>query len=141
MESVRLAHALAVANGTIEVRVVWHPHPFRVRHALDAHGRPLLLCRAGGALDNALTANDAVVLNVYRGRNQLWIAGWAAPASGMEAALEFATSRPIGDLLDVGRGYGIYRVAVAEIRLKRGDGPMEEIDVDDYVAVSSEPVM
>ena len=141
MESPQLVHALASANGTIEVRVVWQPSPFRVRHALDSCGRPLLLCRAGGALDNALTSNDAVVLSVCRGRDQLWIAGWAAPVTGTAAALEFAATRPVGDLLDVGRGYGIYRVDIAEIRLRRGDGPMEEIDVDDYAAVSSEPVM
>jgi hypothetical protein len=141
MKSAQIAHALAAASTTVEVRVVWHPDPFQVRHALDGHGRPLLLCRAGGALDNALTSNDAVVLSVCRGRNQLWIAGWAAPASGVVAALEFAAARPLGDLLDVGRGYGIYRVDVAEIRLRRGDGPMEEIDVDDYAAASSEPVM
>src|SRR5688500_9991346 len=122
MKAPQLAHHLASASGTIEVRVVWHPIPFRVRHALDTHGRPLLLCRAGGALDNALTSNDAVVLSVCRGRDQLWIAGWAAPASGTAAALEFAATRPVGDLLDVGRGYGIYRVDVAEIRLRRGDG-------------------
>lgn len=35
----------------------------------------------------------------------------------------------------------IYRVDVAEIRLQRGDGPIEEIDVADYAASSSEPVM
>jgi len=141
VNSAHFVHRLASANSTIEVRVVWHPNPFRVRHALDAQGRPLLLCRAGGALDNALTSNDAVVLTVCRGRDQLWIAGWAAPASEVAAALEFAASRPLGDLLDVGHGYGIYRVDVAEIRLRRGDGQMEEIDVDDYAAASSEPVM
>ena len=144
MNSAHFAHRLASANTTIEVRVVWHPNPFRVRHALDPHGRPLLLCRAGGALDNALTSNDAVVLNVCRGRDQLWIAGWAAPSSGTSAfaaALEFAATRPLGDLLDVGHGFGIYRVDVAEIRLRCGDGPMEEVDVDDYAAASSEPVM
>jgi hypothetical protein len=140
MEAPQLVHALASANSTIEVRVVWQPHPFRVRHALDPSGRPLLLCRAGGALDNALTSNDAVVLSVCRGRDQAWIGGWAAPVPGIAAALEFAATRPLGDLLDVGRGYGIYRVDVAEIRLRRGDGPMEEIDVDDYAAASSEPV-
>jgi hypothetical protein len=140
VKSAQFAHTLASASTTVEVRVVWHPNPFRVRHALDAHGQPLLLCRAGGALDNALTSNDAVVLSVGRGMDQLWIAGWASPASGVDAALEFAAARPVGDLLDVGRGYGIYRVDVAEIRLRRGDGPMEEIDVDDYAA-SSEPVM
>jgi hypothetical protein len=141
MDPQQYAHALASAGTTIEVRVVWHPNPFRVRHALDPYGRPLLLCRAGGELDNALTTNDAVVLSTCRGKDQLWIAGWAAPASGVAAALEFAATRPVGDLLDVGRGYGIYRVDVAEIRLRRGDGPMEEIDVNDYAAASSEPVM
>jgi hypothetical protein len=141
VNSAQLVHRLASANTTIEVRVVWHPNPFQVRHALDFQGRPLLLCRAGGALDSALTSNDAVVLSVCRGKDQLWIAGWAAPASGVAAALEFAASRPLGDLLDVGHGYGIYRVDVAEIRLRRGDGPMEEIDVNDYAAASSEPVM
>jgi hypothetical protein len=141
VQSAQIAHTLASASTTIEVRVVWHPSPFRVRHALDCHGRPLLLCRAGGALDNALTANDAVVLSACRGDDRLWIAGWASPSSGVAAALEFAATRPVGDLLDVGHGYGIYRVDVAEIRLRRGDGQMEEVDVDDYAAVSSEPVM
>jgi hypothetical protein len=140
VKSAQFAHGLASAHASLEVRVVWHPNLFRVRHALDPLGRPLLLCRAGGALDTALTAHDAVVLSVCQGEDQLWIAGWAAPAPGIEAALEFAAARPLGDLLDVGRGYGIYRVDVAEIRLRRGGGPMEEIDVDDYVAASSEPV-
>ena len=79
MESAQLARDLASNAKDVEVRVVWNPSPFRVRHAIGAHRRPLLLCRAGGALDKALTSND--------------------------------------------------------------DGPIKEIDVDNYAAALSEPVM
>lgn len=141
MTPAQLARHLASKGTTIEVQVVWHPSPFRARHALDAHGLPLLLCRAGGALDGALTEHDAVVLNAGRGKDRVWLAGWAAPVAGTEAALEFAAVRPLGDLLDIGHGFGIYRVDVAEIRLRRGDGRMLEIDIDDYASAWSEPVM
>jgi hypothetical protein len=134
--------ALAVRKliaGFAEIRVVWSSNTFRVRHALDPAGRPLLLCRAGGVLDTALTANDAVVCRFDSGGDEVWVAGWAAPA--LDAAQDFAATNPQGDLLDVGRGFGIYRIDVAEVRVRRGGGPIEEIDVDDYMAEFSEPVI
>lgn len=141
MNTAREAYTLAASRRIAQIQVVWHPHPFRVRYAIDGQGRPLLLCRAGGALDQALTDNDAAVLHVQGERKKIWIAGWAAPAADRAAALDFAAANPQGDLLDVGRGFGIYRVDVAEIRFGAGAGATIDIDVDDYLAACSEPVM
>ncbi|WP_212825748.1 hypothetical protein [Catellatospora sp. TT07R-123] len=130
----------------------WAESPFRVRHAVDSVGRPLLLVRGGGALDRALTPRDgdedvAMVLMVGGDRGRVWISGWAAELDGLAAraaALEFAGINPVSDLLDVGRGFRLYRLEVAEVRLQCPAGHLTEVDVDDYAAaepeVSSSPV-
>ncbi len=123
------------------VKVAWDEKLYRVPHAIDSQGRPLLLCRSGGALDRALTANDAVVISVSGQEGRVWISGWAAPVVEREAVLEFAAANPHGDLLDVGRGYGLYRIDVAEVRLQRASGDVVEIDLEDYVSALSGPVM
>jgi hypothetical protein len=122
------------------VKVAWDANVYRVPHAIDPQGRPLLLCRSGGALDRALTSNDAVVIRVAGAAGQVWISGWAEPVVDRAAVLDFAAANPQGDLLDVGRGYGLYRIDVAEVRLQRANGELVEIDVADYVSALSGPV-
>ncbi len=78
----------------------------------------MLLCRSGGALDKALTSNDAAVISISGPSGQIWISGWATPVVDRKTVLDFAAANPQGDLLDVGRGYGLYRIDVAEVRLQ-----------------------
>lgn len=141
MESAQLARTLASARCGGIAQVAWCSRPFSVRHAHDREGRPLLLCRAGGALDRALAPGDVAVVLNFAG--QVWISGWSFPLDGAEAraaALDFADVNPLSDLLDVGRGFRLYRVDLAEVRLKKG-GRLIDVDVIDYAASSpSEPV-
>lgn len=122
------------------VQVAWDPKVYRAPYSIDAQGRPMLLCRSGGALDNALTRNDAVVICFGCHRGQMWISGWAAPVIDREAALDFAARNPHNDLLAVGRGFGLYRIDVAEVRVAHRGGEPIEIDLDDYVSSFSGPV-
>lgn len=127
-------------------QIAWTPSPFRVRHATDPDGNPILLCRTGSGLSRALQPRRgddvAVVLCVedfspgtaYLGR--VWISGWAHPIGGQSsrrAALDFAEVNPVSDLLDVGRGFELHHVDVAEVRLERA-GELLDIDVDRYAA-------
>jgi hypothetical protein len=140
--------ARTLAHGRLlgTAQVAWVASPFRVRHATDPDGNPILLCRTGGGLARALTPEHgddvAVVLCVedfapgaaYLGR--VWISGWAHPICAenrRRAALEFAEVNPVSDLLDVGRGFELHHLDVAEVRLERG-GELLDIDVELYVA-------
>ena len=139
----KTARSLAAGRAPGTVRVAWSEGLFRVRYALDREARPLLLCRAGGSLDLALAPGDvAVVINVAGPAERVWISGWAQALEGLAAraaAIEFALSNPLSDLLDVGRGFCLYRLDVAEVRLERGH-TLIDIGIDDYVAAASEPV-
>ncbi|GAA1399340.1 hypothetical protein ACFQZ4_14155 [Catellatospora coxensis] len=125
-------------------QVPFHASPYRVRHATDHEGRPMLLCREGGQLDDALRPrvgegdDTAVVLAVGESRGaRVWVSGWATALEGIEAraaALEFAAVNPVSDLLDVDRGFRLYRMDVAEVRLECPTGHLTEIDVEDYAA-------
>lgn len=126
-------------------QVAWTAAPFRVRHALDSDGNPILLCRAGGGLsralstscDGALGADDvAVVLCVEAHGERVWLSGWShrlCDTAAREAALEFASVNPVSDLLDVGRGFELHHVDVAEVRLERR-GTLFSVDLDLYAA-------
>ena len=138
MEPAQLARTLSSARSGGVARVAWCDRPFSVRHAHDREGRPLLLCRVGGALDRALSPGDVAVVINFAG--QLWISGWTCALTGGEeraAALDFVEVNPVSDLLDVGRGFRLYGVDLAEIRLKTGSR-LVDVDVIDYA--SSEPV-
>jgi hypothetical protein len=147
-----VARTLAAGRLLGTARVAWSVSPYRVRHATDQEGRPLLLVKASGALDMALRAGDgdgtAMVLAVSRAdRTRLWISGWAAALDHLAAraaALDFAAVNPVGDLLDVGRDFRLYRIDVAEVRLECPSGHLFEVDVDDYAGAepvtTSEPV-
>lgn len=136
------ARTLAAGRLPAVAQVPFHTSPYRVRHATDNEGRPLLLCREGGQLDRALRPSEgddtAVVLAIGEPRNaRVWISGWAAPLEDIEAraaALEFAAVNPVSDLLDVGRGFRLYRMDVAEVRLECPTGHLTEVDADDYAA-------
>jgi hypothetical protein len=70
------------------------------------------------------------------------VSGWASALAGTEArqaALDFVDIDPVGDLLDVGRGQVIFRMAAAEVRLERG-GALVDIDPDEYAAAEPDPL-
>jgi hypothetical protein len=139
----RTARSLAAGRVPATARVAWSEGLFRVRYALDREGRPLLLCRAGGSLDLALAPGDvALVITVAGAAERVWISGWARALDGLAAraaAIEFALVNPLSDLLDVGRGFCLYYLDVAEVRLECGRTVID-VDIDDYVAAASEPV-
>lgn len=123
-------------------QVAWSPTPFRVRHAADAEGNPIMLCRTGGELARALQPRDggdtAVVLSVDSPAGRVWISGWSHPIHGAAAhaaALEFCDVNPASDLLDVGRGFELHHLDVAEVRLESGTETIE-IDVAAYASAS-----
>jgi hypothetical protein len=140
------ARTLAQGKMLGTVQVAWAASPFRVRHATDPDGNPILLCRTGSGLSQALHAVNgddvAVVLCVedfspgtaYLGR--VWISGWAHPIGAenqRRAALDFADVNPVSDLLDVGDGFELHHIDVAEVRLERC-GELLELDVEQYAA-------
>lgn len=143
MHHAQLARTLASSLIGGVAQVAWSASLYRVRHALDSEGRPLLLCRSGGALDRVLIPGDvATVIAVSRAEGRVWISGWAMPLQGEDAragAIEFAARNPLSDLLDVGRAFRLYRMDVAEVRLECAD-ELVEVDVDDYASAVSEPV-
>ncbi len=144
MDHAKTARTLAASRIPGTARVAFRGGPFRVRHALDSAGRPLLLCRTGGSLDLALADGDvAVVITVAGEQGRVWISGWVEALDSLAAraaALEFATANPLSDLLDVGRGFCLYRLDVAEVRLELSNA-LIDVDVDDYVAAASEPAV
>ncbi|NUT33796.1 MAG: hypothetical protein HOV79_12060 [Hamadaea sp.] len=134
------ARSLAQGRVVGTVQVAWAAGPFRVRHATDADGNPILLCRTGGGLSQALAPRDgddvAVVLHVEGHAGRVWISGWSHPIhdhAARAAALEFAAANPVSDLLDVGRGFELHHLDVAEVRVERC-GEIVDVDLDEYIA-------
>ncbi|MEH1016680.1 DUF2470 domain-containing protein [Micromonospora sp. CPCC 206060] len=128
--------------------------PHQVRHATDGQGRVLLLVSVVSDLARALRpeAGDdtAVVLDVpdlppaagSPALGRVWISGWAGLLTGAEArqaALDFAETDPTGDLLDVGRGFALYRFEPAEVRLEKGSSVLR-IDPEEYVIAEPDPL-
>jgi hypothetical protein len=144
-----LARNLAAQRTGAIVQVAWTAATFRVRHALDSDGSPLMLCRTGGALDRVLAEGDvaAVIsvageMTVGDGKDQrqgrVWISGWTTPlhgAAAREAAIEFAMANPLSDLLGVNNGFCLHRLEPAEVRLDR-DGQLVDVDLEAYLATS-----
>jgi hypothetical protein len=140
--------------GAIHVRA--YPSRLRVRHATPADGHPLLLTRTGGELATALAPppgedeSAALVLSVddvppvagAPSRGRLWLSGYAKRLDGDDtraAAQLYAEINPTGDLLDLGRGYDLFRLEAADVRLANGD-KLTEVDVDDYLDAAPDPV-
>ncbi|HEY2673468.1 MAG TPA: DUF2470 domain-containing protein [Rugosimonospora sp.] len=108
--------------------------PVPVRYVADAAGQPLMLVgyastaaealwRAGNGSDVpvAVAVPDVPPGPTAPSLGRAWVSGWARPLTGTgarDAALEFATVRPTGDLLGLGRGFVLYRVGVVAVRLE-----------------------
>jgi hypothetical protein len=151
-----IARTLAAGRLLGTLQIAYRFESYRVRHATDCAGQVLLLSRAGGPLAEALApaegAGDvAAVLTVAdvpppagaRSLGQVWISGWAAVLTGAavrEAALEYAETNPTSDLLDVGRGFVLHRIDVADVRLERR-GAMVDIDPDEYIRAEPDPAI
>jgi hypothetical protein len=122
-------------------------------HATTRGGQVLVLVPARGEAATALEADDDVstVLMVSDRapvslrdalRAQLWLSGWLTPvrpADQRAAALAFADVRPIGELLDVGRGVRLLRLDLAEVVLREGER-CAEIAPPDYAAARPDPL-
>jgi hypothetical protein len=150
-----VARTLAAGRLPGNAHIACRPSPHRVRHATDAAGQVLMLVPVesdlAGALRPAEGADDvAVVLDVQDvppvagspALGRVWVSGWAAPLAGIaarQAAQDFVDIDPVGDLLDVGRGQVLFRMAPAEVRLEAG-GRIRDIDPDEYAAAEPDPL-
>jgi hypothetical protein len=130
------------------------PTPLTARYVTDPTGHPLLLVGYRSPMAEALrTTGDADATAVALGvadvpppgapsLGRAWVSGWARPLAGPDAtaaALEFAAVRPTADLLLLGRGYVLYRVEVAEVRLARETGTVR-VDPARYAAAEPDPM-
>ena len=129
--------------------------PHQVRHATDPDGRVLLLVPELSDLAAALappagdtdvaTALDVLDLPPTAGAPSLgraWVSGWAERLDGDEArqaAMDFATTQPTGDLLDVGSRFQLHRFEVAEARWEHTGG-MRPIDPQAYAQAEPDPL-
>jgi hypothetical protein len=150
-----VARTLAAGRLPGNAHIACRPSPHLVRHATDVAGHVLMLVPAGGELAEALrpaegTDDVAVVLDVQDvppvagspTLGRVWVSGWAAPLTGVEArqaAQDFVDIDPVGDLLDVGRGQVIFRMEPAEVRLEVG-GRVTDIDPEEYAAAEPDPL-
>jgi hypothetical protein len=136
------------------IHLAQRPGPFHARHVTDAEGRVLLLVPAhsdlaaalpAGAGDDVAVALDVLDLPPAAGAPSLgraWVSGWAVALDGDDArraALDFAEVDPVGDLLDVGTRFRLYRFEVAEARLERPDG-LCRIDPGAYAEAEPDPL-
>ncbi|RUL95147.1 DUF2470 domain-containing protein [Verrucosispora sp. FIM060022] len=137
------------------VHLARHAGPHQVRHATDPDGRVLLLVPVVSDLAMALVppAGDtdvATVLDVLDlppaagapSLGRAWISGWAQRLDGEEArraAIDFATTQPTTDLLDVGVRFHLHRFEVAEVRWERG-GEVRRIDPEAYAEAEPDPL-
>lgn len=150
--------ARTLARGHLEAtaHIACRPGPLPVRHATDCVGRPLLLVRTGDPVAGALSprpgARDVAVVVSATDRppvpgapslGRVWVSGWAARVDGdiprRDAAIEFAETSPIDDLLDVGRGLELYQVDVKEVRLETS-GTLRPVDPEEYTAADPDPL-
>ncbi|GAA1758836.1 DUF2470 domain-containing protein [Luedemannella helvata] len=148
-----IARTLAAGHLPATLQVACGPGPLPLAYANDCSGQPLLLVPAGGPLAGALPFGDGDIAAVLAITDeppvagaptlgQAWISGWVSQLHGAgarEAACEFAEANPLGDLLDVGRGHDLYRLDVAEVRLRRGRR-LREVDVMEYLAADPDPL-
>jgi hypothetical protein len=135
-----------------------HTTTFRVQHLTDLDGQMLLLVEDGTALHSQLENQLRVqaladvpgvldVLDVPPGqlclpRARLCVVGWAEPIARQDqrtAADDAAAARPVGALLDVGRGWSLYRFDVAEIRITTAAGT-ELVSAADFASALPDPL-
>lgn len=107
-----------------------------IPYALDELADPLLLADAGARLTEAITADDLpAVLSIQGAEDrQLWLSGWLSHLCGeaeRAAADHYAATHPVGAVLDIGHTSSLYRIDVAEVRLRSGD-EIIELDPDQY---------
>jgi len=94
------------------------------------------------AADAALTSQPddvaAVLAVTAASGGRLWLSGWSSPLVAPDevraAADAFAARSPVGELLDVGRGWRLHRLAVAEVRVQDAHGRLVEVDPEEYAA-------
>ncbi|MFD0972650.1 DUF2470 domain-containing protein [Plantactinospora endophytica] len=150
-----VARTLAAGRLAGTAQVAYRPGPHQVRHATDPSGRMLLLVSVVNNLAAALRPTSggrgtALVLDVRDlppaagapSLGRVWLSGWPEPLTGAEArlaAVDFADVVPTGDLLDVGRGFTLYRFEPAEIRLERG-GTVRHVEPAEYAAAEPDPL-
>ncbi|WP_163513126.1 DUF2470 domain-containing protein [Fodinicola acaciae] len=135
-----------------------HTTTFRVQHLTDPAGQMLLLVEDGTALHSELENQLRVpamadvpgvldVLDVPPGqlclpRARLCVVGWTEPLGIQQQralADSAACARPVGALLDVGRGWTIYRFDVAEIRITTAAGT-ELVSAADFAGAAADPL-
>ena len=148
-----IARTLAAGHLPATLQVACGPGPLPLAYATDCAGQPLLLVRAGGPLASALPFGEGDVAAVLAvtdeppvagapALGQVWISGWVSQLHGpaaRAAAYEFAETNPLGDLLDVGRGHDMYRLDVAEVRLRRGRR-LRAVNLMEYLAADPDPL-
>ncbi|MEN3615144.1 DUF2470 domain-containing protein [Plantactinospora sp. ZYX-F-223] len=153
--SAEVARTLAAGRLPGTAQAAYRPGPHQVRHATDSSGRVLLLVSIVSDLAAALrptrdSRGTALVLDVRDlppaagapPLGRVWISGWPEPLAGVEArqaAVDFAEVIPTGDLLDVGRGFTLYRFEPAEIRLERA-GTVRHVEPAEYAAAEPDPL-
>ncbi|MGI5148662.1 DUF2470 domain-containing protein [Plantactinospora sp. CA-294935] len=153
--SAEVARTLAAGRLPGTAQAAYRPGPHQVRHATDSSGRVLLLVSIVSDLAAALrptrdSRGTALVLDVRDlppaagapPLGRVWISGWPEPLAGAEArqaAVDFAEVIPTGDLLDVGRGFTLYRFEPAEIRLERA-GTVRHVEPAEYAAAEPDPL-
>ncbi|MEV4533296.1 DUF2470 domain-containing protein [Asanoa sp. NPDC049518] len=143
--------ARTLASGRLEgtAHVKGYPARVRVRHATPADGHPLVLTALGTDLATRL-ATGPMVLSVddlppvpcSPTRGRLWLTGTAHPLEGPEAraaADAYAQVRPLGDLLDVGRGQVLFRIVPTEVRMANGR-QLIDVDPGDFRAADADPL-
>ncbi|SNT57926.1 Protein of unknown function [Asanoa hainanensis] len=143
--------ARTLASGRLEgtAHVRGYPARVKVRHATPPDGHPLVLTALGTELAGRL-ATGPVVLSVddlppvpcSPTRGRLWLTGTAHLLDGAEArtaADAYARVRPLGDLLDVGRGQVLFRIVPTEVRMANGR-QLIEVDPADFRAADPDPL-
>ena len=122
-------------------------------HATTPTGTTYVLVPTGGEVEAALVGREdltAVLMVSDRApvplrdpvRAQLWLSGWLTPvhpAARRAAVLAFAETRPVGSLLDVGRGATLLRLDLAEVVLREGER-CTEVGPRAYAAARPDPL-
>src|SRR4051794_26489558 len=146
--------ARTVARRTAAALCVRGLAPSRpLAHATTAAGHVLVLVPADGEVAAALEEEpdrSTVLMVSDRApvplrdplRAQLWLSGWLTPvrpADQRDSALAFAAVRPVGHLLDVGRGALLLRLDLAEVVLREEEG-CAEVSPPEYAAARPDPL-
>jgi hypothetical protein len=124
-------------------------------HGTDDAGCPLLLVEDTSPLAVAVAAKPEEITAVVhavdvcptpmpdRVRAEVWVGGWLSTVPDAErtaAALALADREPAGELLDVGAGWSVLRLEVAEIRIHdRMYGGGQPVDVDPELCAEAKP--